>query len=375
MLQGTIGRIGKLLQLGFGQAGSEIIKASLSSNLAANVGGRHMNAIFGFCDIRNFTDATECLQAEIMNFVNEVADVVHCSVVDHGGAPNKNVGDAFLLVWTLPDDCILSEDINNGGFKQDNNSDIISKVQMLGDSALISLIKIIISINNKNKGDFRKYIENENIIGRFGTEWEVRLGWGLHTGWAIEGAIGSRFKIDASYLSPNVNLAEDLEGATKFYGVPFLVSEHMINILSPFAKSICRQIDRVHIAGIEQPFNLYCVDIWQTHKDKLSKIGFKTKEPFVGCFKVKKKFTKSERKFASDDELKRIHEKIPIQHKQCWDVALKLYLNGKWLEAKKEMENVLKILPTDGPCQAILNYMKKHRFKCPTDWQGYREHD
>eukprot|EP01083_Nonionella_stella_P038312 104252_1 len=27
-------------------------------------------------------------------------------------------------------------------------------------------------------------------------------GWGLHCGWAIEGAIGSRYKIDASYLSP-----------------------------------------------------------------------------------------------------------------------------------------------------------------------------
>ena len=32
------------------------------------------------------------------------------------------------------------------------------------------------------------------------------LGFGLHVGWAIEGAIGSNYKIDASYLSPNVNL-------------------------------------------------------------------------------------------------------------------------------------------------------------------------
>ena len=56
MLMGTITRIGKLLQLGFGHAGSEIIKASLSSSLTANVGGKTVNAIFGFCDIRNFTD-------------------------------------------------------------------------------------------------------------------------------------------------------------------------------------------------------------------------------------------------------------------------------------------------------------------------------
>ncbi len=33
------------------------------------------------------------------------------------------------------------------------------------------------------------------------------LGFGLHFGWAVECAIGSQHKIDASYLSPNVNLA------------------------------------------------------------------------------------------------------------------------------------------------------------------------
>ena len=37
------------------------------------------------------------------------------------------------------------------------------------------------------------------------------MGYGLHGGWAIEGAIGSMLKIDASYLSPNVNLAARLE--------------------------------------------------------------------------------------------------------------------------------------------------------------------
>lgn len=41
------------------------------------------------------------------------------------------------------------------------------------------------------------------------------MGFGLHLGWAIEGLIGSSFKIDASYLSPNVNMAARLEAATK----------------------------------------------------------------------------------------------------------------------------------------------------------------
>jgi class 3 adenylate cyclase len=52
----------------------------------------------------------------------------------------------------------------------------------------------------------------------------VKLGFGLHLGWAIEGAIGSYYKIDASYLSPNVNMASRLEGATKQFGIPLLLS-------------------------------------------------------------------------------------------------------------------------------------------------------
>lgn len=61
-------------------------------------------AIFGFCDIRNFTDVTEVLQEEVMNYVNTIAQIVHSEVHLHGGAANKNIGDAFLLVWKFKPD-------------------------------------------------------------------------------------------------------------------------------------------------------------------------------------------------------------------------------------------------------------------------------
>ncbi len=52
----------------------------------------------------------------------------------------------------------------------------------------------------------------------FYIDYKIKLGFGLHQGWAIEGPMGSRFKIDASYLSHNVNVASTLESATKSYG-------------------------------------------------------------------------------------------------------------------------------------------------------------
>jgi len=60
----------------------------------------------------------------------------------------------------------------------------------------------------------------------------VALGFGLHIGWAIEGAIGSTFKIDASYLSPNVNMANILEASTKDYGTALLFTGDLVNNFS-----------------------------------------------------------------------------------------------------------------------------------------------
>ena len=75
------------------------------------------------------------------------------------------------------------------------------------------------------------------------------MGFGLHVGWAIEGAIGSKYKIDASYLSPNVNMASRLEAATKQFGTSILFSGDFARLLSPDVRARCRQIDCVTVKG------------------------------------------------------------------------------------------------------------------------------
>ena len=69
---------------------------------------------------------------------------------------------------------------------------------------------------------------HEQAAGR-----DVTLGYGLHYGWAIEGAIGSNLKTDASYLSPHVNTAARLEAATKQFRTMFLLSDDFVKRLSP----------------------------------------------------------------------------------------------------------------------------------------------
>ena len=77
--------------------------------------------------------------------------------------------------------------------------------------SVFSFLKIIAKLNKYNH--ITNYNSNEQMLSRV-PSWKVKMGFGLHQGWAIEGAIGSFFKIDASYLSPNVNMAARLEAAT-----------------------------------------------------------------------------------------------------------------------------------------------------------------
>jgi class 3 adenylate cyclase len=87
--------------------------------------------------------------------------------------------------------------------------------------SLISFLKIIAGLKRSRK--LLRYKDDPGLNARM-PGYEVRMGFGLHVGWAIEGAIGSFYKIDASYLSPNVNMASRLEAATKQFGTPILIS-------------------------------------------------------------------------------------------------------------------------------------------------------
>lgn len=68
-------KIAQLLALGFGEAGANILVQNLqhtpvvTSNIIETQGERVVG-IYAFCDIRNFTDATEVLQTKVMSFVN-----------------------------------------------------------------------------------------------------------------------------------------------------------------------------------------------------------------------------------------------------------------------------------------------------------------
>lgn len=71
----------------------------------------------------------------------------------------------------------------------------------------------------------------------------IQIGFGLNAGKAVEGAIGTPRKLDATYLSNEVELAEFLESSTKKYGVNVLMSGKFYHLLDPSNQRHCRQLD------------------------------------------------------------------------------------------------------------------------------------
>ena len=236
----TISKIAGLMRVGFGEAGADIIGKNLNITNGADAmnllgTGRKIHSIFGFCDVRQFTDTTECLQEEVMLFVNRIAHILHSIVVQCDGAANKNIGDAFLLTWK----------VNTNNTEDETPSSCAADHNYAADKALYSFVKTMIEMSRHE--DFLCNFSPRALAELYERMpgYKCRIGCGLHFGWAIEGAIGSSKKIDASYISPHVNMSESLEGATKDYGVPILMSEPFYNLLSPEAAAGCRRVDSI----------------------------------------------------------------------------------------------------------------------------------
>lgn len=219
-LERTLFTIGRLLGLCFGEAGARIIGNNIANSEVGGdfnpmIPGSKELAIFGFCDIRGFADATEALEQEVSKFVNQIAEIVHSTADQYQGASNKNLGEAFLMVWKLPREEIDSFD-DELTIRPES-----SHCQIIADLAVLAFVKTIWKINKYQH--IMDYSRNAKILARL-PNYRVNMGFGLHVGWGIEGAIGSAYKIDASYLSPNVNISARLEAGTRQYGVSILIS-------------------------------------------------------------------------------------------------------------------------------------------------------
>jgi len=375
ILEKSIIKLGSLLALGLGEAGGNIISHNMkgdgSAGVDAMVPGTSVEAIIGVARIQDFGTATEVLQSKIMTFVNQIAEIVHGVVNELHGAPNKNNGDTFLVIWRYKTFGAASEAAN-------------IQPQRLAELSVFAFSKILGSLHRSPL--LAEYRLHPGLQHRLGNGCRVNLTFGLHSGWAIEGAVGSEYKIDASYLSPNVSIATTVEHQTRFYGVSIVVSQAVADLCGRDMKTVFRLIDRVLVGSSNRTLELYCVDLdfRRVPVDKMDPLQltwntrnrFKARQ-FLETEKTLRMKPEFDVAYAFDNEpsIGAMRRRYTIEFFQLFNMGYQNYAQGEWQVAKR-MLNCTKVLlgVEDGPSTALLRFMEvPYQFEAPKEWQGLRE--
>ena len=279
------------------------------------------------------------------------------------------------MVWKFPRDDIDSFD-DELSIRPDNR-----EWNTLADLAVLSFLKTVTKINRYSH--ILDYSRNEKILEKI-KNYKVNMGFGIHYGWGIEGAIGSPYKIDASYLSPNVNIAARLEAATRQYGVSILISGELQEILTDTFKEVTRLIDIVTVKGSAVPMKFYTVNLSLNALEE-------ERAPFEGLLPKRKK----ELRFEAKKELKtsvqngivttaellrdeylvkmmETHKSNQPEFKREYQAAFNKYIGGNWGEAILIFKKCSELNPEDGPVRTLIHYIESHNCKAPDTWGGFR---
>ncbi|WP_319475632.1 adenylate/guanylate cyclase domain-containing protein [Marispirochaeta aestuarii] len=244
-----------------------------------------------FSDIRSFTTISENMSPDVLveslnGYFEKMVDVV----LEKNGIVDKYIGDAIMAFFGAP-------------VKGDNDA-------LLSVEAGLGMLASLEVFNTR-----------QNSLGMP----PFRIGIGINYGVVTVGNIGSEKKMDYTVIGDMVNLASRLEGLTKIYHEPIIISESVQRRAA--STYPCRLVDRVIVKGKSTAVRIYTV------RDSLSP-----------------------------------------GEKEAWDLhaaAMELYINRSFEKALDHFDRVQKLLPRD-----YLAKMYRKRSEDflknppPAGWQG-----
>ncbi len=220
-----------------------------------------------FSDIRSFTTLSESmLPEENFKFVNTYLSKMGPIVRENNGYIEKFIGDAIMALFEKsPDDAVRTS------------------------------VKMLDALREYNKVRIRE-----------GND-PIRIGIGVNTGMMMLGTLGESDRMEGSVISDAVNIAARLEGLTKLYKTPLLISgETLLKIDDSIFET--RLIDKVAVKGKVKPIMVH--EVLNGETPDLREIKISMLPNFKKCFELYQN-----QKFENALELFRKYlKKVPEDH-------------------------------------------------------------
>jgi adenylate cyclase len=191
-------------------ASTEVVQRLLAGGI--ELGGTELEAAVMFTDIRNFTALCEQLTPEqSVQVLNALLTEISAIIERHGGVVDKYLGDGVMAIFGAP---VTRPDDEQRALEA--ALEIRQRVESMGPELAARGLP------------------------------HPRIGIGLNASRVIAGNIGSPTRLNYTVLGDGVNLASRLEGLTKRYLVPIVVSG---TVRERTAGVVFRELDKVRVRG------------------------------------------------------------------------------------------------------------------------------
>ena len=192
---------------------------------ALKLGGDVREITVMFTDIAGFTTISEGLKdtpEKLVELMNRYLTMMTGPIARHDGYVDKFIGDAVMALWGAP----LA----------------VAEPEKKAVEAALDCQQALAAFNRDVTGEYLP-------AGKLGTR------FGIATGQAIAGNMGSASRLNYTVTGDMVNLAARLEGANKEYGTTLMVSETTAAALGD--GYLLRRLDRLIVKGKTEPIVVY----------------------------------------------------------------------------------------------------------------------
>lgn len=184
----------------------------------------HYNFAVFFLDIRDFTKQSENMTPEeTFTFINNFLTYIAPLIAKNHGFIDKYTGDGLMAIF--PEEQSYAFDAINSG---------------------LAIFKALKKINTE------RLCQNKH---------QIQIGIGIHSGPIMLGIIGEQRRYEGTVISDVVNTAARIEGLTKEYGQPLIISEPIKNQLPSTHPYELSQLEPINIRGKSKSVALYSVKI------------------------------------------------------------------------------------------------------------------